>query len=315
MMGSASAIAGDGVPGLVSVIVPVFNAAAFVEQTIRSVLAQTYQAFEIIVIDDGSTDSTLDVVRNIGGPIRILGQPNSGVCVARNTAAREARGEFLAFLDSDDVWEPEKLAKQVSVFREHPDVAVVATWHDEIDQVGRPLTREMKQPRSLMDRPVGLHRVFLKEGNFLSVSACLIRREAFMTAGGFHVRERILSGDYDLWIRLSEYHKFFVLSDALTHYRILENSQIHGSFAKEYGAQLNILRMHRHRFGRWEFRRRLSTLHRDWADSALFDGDPEGWRTWRHALRLNPINASLWLLGARVAAKRSLQRLHVGRAY
>jgi len=296
---------------LVSVIVPVFNAERYIEDTLRSALQQTYKPIEVIVIDDGSTDGTLAKVAMFADRIKILRQANSGVCAARNAAAEKASGAFLTFLDADDLWERDKLKKQMAVLSQHPEVGVVATWVDEIDQYGRRLDRSgNKMPWRFLDKVVDLYKELLTHGNFLCVSSCVMRREVFFDGGGFYTAKRILSGDYDLWIRLSERHRFFVISETLCHYRVLKDSQIHGSLDKEYGAQMNILRMHRHRFSALGYRMRLSRLYRDWADSALFEGHPDGWPKFRTAVRLNPFNVGAWLLGVRVAAVKSLRWLN-----
>jgi hypothetical protein len=137
----------------------------------------------------------------------------------------------------------------------------------------------------------------------------MMTRESFVRVGGFYTKERILSGDYDLWIRISEQDPFFIVPEILCHYRVLPQSQIHGSLEKEYGAQLRILHMHRHRFNEKTFRRRLSRLYCDWADSALFEGDSDGWSVWRKALRHYPANLDAWVLGARSAARQMLRRI------
>jgi glycosyltransferase involved in cell wall biosynthesis len=103
----------------VSVIVPAFNSSTYIGETIQSVLEQTHSALEILVIDDGSTDNTADVVRRY--PVRYFCQQNAGPSAARNTGIANARGEFIAFLDSDDLWIPQKLAVQLEAFRHHPD--------------------------------------------------------------------------------------------------------------------------------------------------------------------------------------------------
>ena len=301
---AAAARAGDPV----SVIIPTFNSARYVEAAVESALRQTYPSLEIIVVDDGSTDGTGDRLARFGDRIQVRSQANAGVCAARNVAARVAKGTLLAFLDADDLWEPHKTERQVAVFQRHPDVAVVAAWFDEIDAEGRRMNRGKKKPEPAFDRPVALHRQLLAHGNVVPLSASVVRREAFLEVGGFYTRDRIRSGDYELWIRLSERHPFYVLSESLCHYRILPQSMLHGSLEREYGAQLNILRMHRHRFTAWSYRRRLSRLYRDWADSAFYEGLPDGWRMWRAALAKDPGNLGAWVLAAQVVAGRLLRR-------
>jgi len=105
---------------LVSVIIPAYNATAFLGETLDSVLAQTYPNLEIIVVDDGSTDDTPDLLGSYGDRIRVLRQANSGQATARNHGAREAHGELLAFLDSDDLWDPDKIARQVELLDRFP---------------------------------------------------------------------------------------------------------------------------------------------------------------------------------------------------
>lgn len=293
---------------LVSVILPAFNAERFIVQAVRSAVEQTYAPIEIIVIDDGSTDATAELAKSVSPKVEVIRQANAGVFAARNAGARHARGSFLSFLDADDWWERDKLAKQMAVFQRHPELAVVSAWGYEVDEDGRKLDRGLEKPPCPFDRVANIHRRLLRCGNCVPLSTSLVRRRAFDDAGGFYTRERIVSADYEFWIRLSERHLFYLMSDTLGYYRVLRQSVLHGSPEKEYGAQLNILRMHRHRFNALSFRMRLSRLYRDWADSAIFEGHRDGWPIWRMALRQNPLNLSAWLLGARVAAVRTLRR-------
>ena len=122
-------LAGAGTPGLVSIIIPCYNRAHIVGETIDSVLAQSYGNFEAILVDDGSTDSTRDVVsRYADSRIRYFYKANGGLSSARNFGLAVARGEFIAFLDSDDVWKHWKLTAQIEIFRLHPEVGLV--WSD-----------------------------------------------------------------------------------------------------------------------------------------------------------------------------------------
>src|SRR2546430_1228645 len=109
---------------LVSVILPVYNREKSVARAVESVLAQTYRPLELIVVDDGSTDGTRGVLEQFGGRIALLRQPNAGAYSARNLGLRHARGELVAFIDSDDIWLPHRLSAQVPLMR-RPDVGLV----------------------------------------------------------------------------------------------------------------------------------------------------------------------------------------------
>lgn len=122
---------------LVSCIMPVFNGRRFITEALDSIFAQTYQPIEVIVVDDGSTDDTADVVTAYGRGVRLLQQANAGAPAARNHGIRESSGSFLAFLDSDDKWPPHKLAAQLARFEARPELGVVAAlaqnfWEQEL---------------------------------------------------------------------------------------------------------------------------------------------------------------------------------------
>ncbi|MDZ7957758.1 MAG: glycosyltransferase family A protein [Aulosira sp. DedQUE10] len=111
---------------LVTVVIPVYNCAKFLSEALDSVFAQIYRPIEVIVVDDGSTDDSADIVRDYP-EVRYFYQLNQGVSVARNLAIAAAKGEFIAFLDADDTWKPNKLSIQISYMLEHPDVGITAT--------------------------------------------------------------------------------------------------------------------------------------------------------------------------------------------
>ncbi|MGN2390562.1 glycosyltransferase family 2 protein [Pelomicrobium sp. G1] len=109
----------------VSVIVPTFNSERFIAQTIGSVFAQTFRGFEILVVDDGSIDGTIAAIPKNDPRVRIFRQENAGVAAARNTGIKNAKGRYIAFLDHDDFWHPQKLAAQLESFRRRPEIGVV----------------------------------------------------------------------------------------------------------------------------------------------------------------------------------------------
>jgi glycosyltransferase involved in cell wall biosynthesis len=112
---------------LITCVVPVYNGERFLAETIESILAQTHQPIEVIVVDDGSTDGTPEVTASFGNAVRCVRQANAGLAAARNTGIEHARGEFVAFLDADDLWHPEKLARQMTRFQARPDLDLCIT--------------------------------------------------------------------------------------------------------------------------------------------------------------------------------------------
>ncbi|MFW2439118.1 MAG: glycosyltransferase family 2 protein [Arenicellales bacterium] len=206
---------------LVSVIIPAFNAATTIKRTIQSVLAQTYPHFEILVIDDGSSDGTSDVVNNLAAGderIKLLQQENQGVAAARNFGIRNARGDYIAPLDADDLWLPDKLEKQVAVMREGPStVGLVYTWSIQIfdDMRLRNLAKGWEEEGSVF--------LPLLLGNFLSnASNPLICRECFDRVGMYNSEFLELDAhgceDWDIYLRIAEHYEFRVVPEHLTGY-------------------------------------------------------------------------------------------------
>jgi glycosyltransferase involved in cell wall biosynthesis len=191
-------VLGDCTVPRVSVVTPAYNAAAFVRETIDYVRSQTFEDWELLVVDDGSTDNTAAIVEEYAKRdvrIRLLRQRNMGPSAARNRAMRAARGAFFAFLDSDDQWHPEFLASQLEVFAHYPDTALVTT---NAYYLGGPCAGQPR--RALVDG----HPVLTLENIIENDSAVFImtvfRREVFECVGGLD-ESQWTSEDYDFWIR------------------------------------------------------------------------------------------------------------------
>ncbi|WP_066379079.1 MULTISPECIES: glycosyltransferase family A protein [unclassified Anabaena] len=215
---------------LVSVIIPAYNAAAFIERTLKSVLNQTYTNIEVIVVDDGSRDQTTDIVQSIvqkDARVRLLQQPNSGVAAARNLAIKYAQGEFIAPIDADDIWYPENLEKQVKCFQESDSsVGLVYAWSIVIDE---------------NDAPSGDFHVSEYQGevymallysNFLgNASSSLIRRSCLQRVGGYdsELKAKGCQGceDWELYLRIAEHYQVRVVPEFLIGYRQTINSMSH----------------------------------------------------------------------------------------
>jgi glycosyltransferase involved in cell wall biosynthesis len=248
---------------LVSVVIPTYNAARFLVDAIDSVLAQTYQPLEVLVVDDGSTDDTARVLEPYGGRIRYIRQTNGGPAKARNRGIREAKGELIAFLDADDQWLPEKLSKQWACHRAHPDAALS---HTDLYRVLQP-AGERTYRHDGRERFAGNCYLEFFRNNGVTPSTVLLTRACLETVGLFDEKIRAASTeDWELWIRIARRYPLAYLNEPLTLYRVHPTS----------GSQ-NLLRMVENTYytlakslqadpalwetlGRKQFRRRLHEL-------------------------------------------------------
>lgn len=181
----------------VSVIIPTFNRSAMVVEAVASVLSQRFSDFELIVVDDGSTDGTADLLASYGGSLLLLRQENrGGVSSARNRGLRAARAPLIAFLDSDDLWDPEKLSCQVSYLRTFPAAALCHTEEIWVRKGVR------VNPRNRHAKAEGRSFCRLLRESLISPSAVMIRREVLDEVGGFD-ESLPACEDYDLWLRIA----------------------------------------------------------------------------------------------------------------
>jgi glycosyltransferase involved in cell wall biosynthesis len=180
----------------VSVIIPTYNRGWIIKEAIDSVLAQDYKDFELIVVDDGSTDNTSGILASYGNNIRVHFQENKGVSAARNRGIAEASGQFIAFLDSDDLWLPRKLFTQVDFFDQMPNALICQTEEIWIRNGQR------VNPKKRHKKPSGMIFEPSLELCLVSPSAVMIRRSLFGKVGEFDVTLPACE-DYDLWLRIS----------------------------------------------------------------------------------------------------------------
>jgi GT2 family glycosyltransferase len=199
---------------LVSVIIPAYNAERTLLATVDSVQNQTLDNIEIIIINDGSTDRTGKTIEKLNDPrIKAFSCENGGVSVARNRGIAHTTGEFIAFIDADDLWTPDKLERQLAALKAHPEAAVAYSWTQTIDERGHWLHR--------------YHSVFVEGdvyteilvNNFVSNgSNVLVRREAILSVGGFDSTLKLCE-DWDFYIRLAAKYHFVVVPDWQILYR------------------------------------------------------------------------------------------------
>jgi glycosyltransferase involved in cell wall biosynthesis len=215
---------------MVSVIMAAYNHRSFVATAVSTVLDQTFGDLELIVVDDGSSDGTPDVVASIKDPrIKLIRLPSNRAVHPRNLALSHARGRYIAFQNSDDEWQPTKLALQVGAMQGDSSLSACFTAEELIDEAGQPAsgtwaeglftTEERSQARWL--------RHFFDDGNCLLLSSAVLRRAHMASIGGFRA-SLVQLADFDLWIRLARLGRFRLLPEALTRMRIVADVNLSG---------------------------------------------------------------------------------------
>lgn len=222
---------------LVSVVIPLFNCEAFVGEALRSVLNQTYKNFEIIVVNDGSTDASAAAVRPFREKIVYIDQKNGGSASARNAGIQKARGELVAFLDADDVWLPHRLEAHVPHFSSDPELGLVHSDRVLFDsKTGEEFPEDDFMHLKARD---GFILKELFEYNFICTQSVMMRRSCFETVGSFDPAFRAAQ-DYDLWLRVCEKYKARYVPEVVTRYRI-HGGQISWKFDLSYESEKRVI--------------------------------------------------------------------------
>lgn len=222
---------------LVSVIIPTYNREAFIAQAVQSVLNQTYTNIEIIVVDDGSTDNTREVLKEYDRRITYIYQERSERSGARNAGVRHSVGNYIAFLDSDDAWFPTKIEKQVHILNEKTDVGLVYVRVQFIDAEGNPY-----EGNSSWDEPVreALYEDLMTHNVITgSLSAIMVRRECLDRVGLFDESMNICE-DLDLYRRIANYYKFHKIDMPLVRIRIHPENTQHNPSVMAKGWEVTI---------------------------------------------------------------------------
>jgi len=208
---------------LVSIVMPCYNCEKFIEDSINSVLNQSYANFELIVVDDISTDTTVDIIKKISKKDKrvklFILDKKGGAAIARNKAIKEAKGKYVAFLDSDDLWKKEKLKKQVS-FMEKNNIDFSYTNYEQIDENGNKLNIMRTSPKKLT-----FFR--MKLGNSIGCLTVMYNSEK---TGLIQIGDIKKRNDYALWLKILEkVKKGYLLDECLSEYRISNNSISHNT--------------------------------------------------------------------------------------
>ena len=293
-----------GMTDLVSVIIPTYNSAAHIRQTIDAVLAQTHPHVDLIVVDDGSIDNTRVLLAHYGDKLRVVEQANQGVCRARNAGLAQARGEFICFLDHDDVWYPEMLALQLQAFGADADVGCVYAnythWYP--DAQGRHGDPDELRARITMDTELDasmsgwIYHLLLIDCH-VQTSAAMLRREVFRRCGAYD-ESLPYSEDWDLWLRISRQFQFRKLKNISVLYRQVEGQGSRKTRDVDYRTRLLEKAVATWGLGspdgtllpRRAFARQLALYHADYGMGWVQAGRPgRAARSFIRALQVDPL--------------------------
>lgn len=220
--------------GLVSIVMPNYNCSRYLEDAIRSVIAQTYENWELLFVDDCSSDNSLELVRSFNDErIRVFqNEKNSGAAVSRNYALKMAKGRWIAFLDSDDLWRPDKLAAQLS-FMVSNNYHFSYTTYSQIDELSNPLNLEVTGPKRVTKRKMFRY-------DYVGCLTVIYDREH---VGLIQVEPSLKSrNDYAIWLEVCRHCDCFLLDKNLAQYRIRKNSLSHGGLKRKLHSQFRLFR-------------------------------------------------------------------------
>jgi len=197
----------------VSVIIPTYNSARYLKEAVDSVLAQSFEDFEVIVVDDGSTDDTETVMRQYQSRVRHIMQSNAGVSAARNRGIEESHGRYIAFLDADDVWHAQKLERQLTALAEHPECRACYSAFEVANQnlITFDIRRSSRRGPTLVD--------LLLRGNVIGTPSTVLCERVLFEGSGKFDPEMSQCADWDMWVRLAQHTEFLYLEQPLVTYR------------------------------------------------------------------------------------------------
>jgi len=259
---------------MISVIIPTYNSKKYIGEAINSVLCQTCTDYEIIVIDDGSTDNTKEIIENNFPQVRYYYLPHRGASRARNYGIQRARGEYIAFLDADDLWLAEKLQKQIGVFNADQELMLVFTEHRFFDSNGIREATFSKKER-LMTGDV-VKNIFLY--SHVALPTVMVRKNVFQEIGYFEEYLNVAEDD-NLWIRIALKFRIHLLDEVLVHCRMTEDSLSRTTSGLVTGVLKNVELIEkkypelRKRLGPVNIRRKKSYVYSDYGYFYFSNGD------------------------------------------
>ena len=286
----------------VSVIIPTYNRAHLISQALESVFAQTFRDYEVIVVDDGSTDDTHGVLEPYRHRIHYVWQENYGISAARNKGILLSRGDYVAFLDSDDTWYPDKLKQQVAYLERHPHVSVV--YGQILADLGEGSNGKKVLPRKV----VRTFQDLVRESNTIPTSVTMVRRKCFETVGLFNPSFPVAE-DFELWLRIARHFRIEYLEGIVGEYKVHASNTTHNvekvyrgylkvfeKILSAYGKELEdpeLVKLIKNRVSmfRYLLGTQLLKAHRSHEATGLIAGAL--WRNWRLGMLFAKGNESL----------------------
>lgn len=263
----------------VSVIIPTYNRASMLLEALESIFEQTYPVHEIIVVDDGSTDNTREVVENYRDRVSYIYQQNAGPASARNRGLSQATGDYITFLDSDDLYLPRKIEKQVQYLAEHPSVAMVYSSFKWVTLNGEHI---QTIPAKLTGR---VHHEMIWSKQLIATPSVMFRREILPTIGLFDVTLRILE-DQDYWLRIAANYEIGAIEDVILQIRLHSADNLKRDPNKTLEVIEYLLRKNLQSYSPI-FRRRVIAHHYYYLISEVMNSEQTNpWKQYAHALSI-----------------------------
>jgi len=280
---------------LVSVVTATYNMGKYLPIAINSVLNQTYPHVEIHVVDDGSTDNTREIMEQYKDDPRVYYyyQENQGQALAKNRGIEESKGEYVAFLDADDMWKPDKLDKQLPLFKTSEEIGVVYSDVAYMDGEGNILPK-----KSNKNYYSGWITQYLFVDNFINFNSTVVKRKCLEELGGFDV-SLPMSIDWDLWLRISTKYQFVYLDEPTFYYRLWSGQMSH-NFERRFKCTLDIMRRfqkeHADLLPKEVIRKAWAHTYtnRGWKSRAITRKKLEAFKYYLKALKIKPDYIPAW---------------------
>jgi glycosyltransferase involved in cell wall biosynthesis len=277
----------------VTIIIPAYNAAAFLHDALNSVLRQTYSDWEVVLIDDGSTDNTRTLVNSyqesFNGKLKYIYQTNRGLPAARNTGIQNAHGEFIALLDADDVWLEERLERGVALMDGNPGLGLVHAKVARINVTGDIIERPPAPSRKYLSGMIA-HHIYTRRAHLLCPTI-LFRKRCFDVVGPFD-ESMCATEDRDMWFRIARLYPVAYIEDVLAHYRISASSMSR-NLERMLKWQMFFLEKHRPAgfYGSVLMHQALGNLYRERGDASFKSADlKQSIRWYLRSVGCNPLS-------------------------